>query len=65
MTKNQQSIERRLRSLEGRHRELDRIIEHNEQSSNPESWQSIQSLKKQKLQLKDEINSLRSSLSQL
>lgn len=61
---NPQSIERRIRSLEGKHRELDRIIKHNEQSSNPESWQSIQNLKKQKLQIKDEINSLKSSLSQ-
>ena len=64
MTQNQQSIERRIQLLEGKHRELDRIIEHNEKDSNPESWQNIQSLKKQKLQLKDEINSLKSSLYQ-
>jgi len=54
---------RQLRHLEGKHRELDKIIEHNEQDSSPEAWQILKSLKKKKLAIKDRIASLKNSLS--
>jgi uncharacterized protein YdcH (DUF465 family) len=57
------STERELKHLEGKHRELDKIIEHNESDSSPESWHILKNLKKKKLTLKDRIASLKSSLS--
>ena len=62
-TETQKSTERELKHLEGKHRELDKIIEHNETDSGPESWHILKSLKKKKLAIKDRIASLKSSLS--
>lgn len=62
-TKTQNFTERELKHLEGKHRELDKIIEHNESDSSPESWHILKNLKKKKLTLKDRIASLKSSLS--
>jgi hypothetical protein len=59
----QQSIKQRLRHLQGKHRELDKIIEHNESDSSPNSWHIVKSLKKKKLALKDQIASVKSLLS--
>jgi len=61
----QQSIKHRLRHLQGKHRELDKIIEHNEKDSGPESWHIVKNLKKQKLQLKDRISVVKKLLSGL
>lgn len=61
--KEQRSIKQRLRHLQGKHRELDKIIEHNEEDSSPKSWYILQSLKKKKLKLKDQIASVKSLLS--
>ena len=60
--KEQRSIKQRLRHLQGKHRELDKIIEHNEQDSSPESWHLLKSLKKRKLKLKDQISSVKNLL---
>ena len=62
-TKTQNSTKRELKHLEGKHRELDKIIEHNEADSSPESWHILNSLKKKKLALKDRIAVVRRSLS--
>ena len=59
----QQSIKQRLRHLTGKHRELDKIIDYNEKDSGPQSWYIVKSLKKQKLQLKDQIASVKKLLS--
>lgn len=61
-TKTRQYTKRKIRHLEGKHRELDKIIEHNEQDGGPQSWHILTSLKKRKLQLKDQIASLKNSL---
>lgn len=61
--KTLQSIKLKLRHLQGKHRELDKIIEHNEQDSSPDSWHILQNLKKKKLRLKDQIASVKSLLS--
>lgn len=61
--KTEQSTKNQLRHLEGKHRDLDKIISHNEQDSSPQSWQILKSLKKKKLQLKDRIVMLKNSLS--
>lgn len=58
----QKSIDKQIKHLEGKHRELDKIIQHNEQDSNPTSWHILASLKKKKLQLKDQIAALKNSL---
>jgi uncharacterized protein YdcH (DUF465 family) len=59
----QQSIKQRLRHLQGKHRELDKIIDYNEKDSGPASWHIVKSLKKQKLQLKDRITAVKKLLS--
>ena len=60
---NYTNTKRKIQHLEGKHRELDKIIEHNEADSSPESWHIVKSLKKKKLAIKDQIASLKSSLS--
>lgn len=61
--KTEQSTKNQLRHLEGKHRDLDKIIAYNEEDSSPDSWQIVKSLKKKKLQLKDRIAMLKNSLS--
>ena len=61
--KTQQYTKKQLKHLEGKHRELDKIIEHNENDSGPGTWYILKSLKKKKLYLKDQIASLKSILS--
>ena len=55
MTEPLKQIDKKIKYLQGKHRELDKIIQHNEQSSSPNAWKEIRNLKKQKLNLKDEI----------
>jgi len=62
--KTQNSTERKIKHLEGKHRELDKIIEHNEAANTPDAWHIVTNLKKKKLALKDQIASLKSSLSE-
>ena len=62
-TTTQHSIKQRLRHLKGKHRELDKIIDYNEQDSGPDTWHIVKSLKKKKLQLKDQIASVKKLLS--
>jgi uncharacterized protein YdcH (DUF465 family) len=57
-TLTSEQIEKKIKYLLGKHRELDKIIEHNESSSSPNAWREIKNLKKQKLTLKDEITVL-------
>ncbi len=57
------SIKQEIKHLEGKHRELDKIIQHNESDSSPQTWHILKSLKKKKLAIKDRIASLKSSLS--
>ncbi len=54
---------RKIKHLEGKHRELDKIIDHNHSDSGPKSWHLMNSLKKQKLAIKDQIAELKTSLS--
>ena len=61
--KTEQSTKNELKHLEGKHRDLDKIIAHNESDSSPASWHLLKSLKKKKLYLKDKIASLKDSLS--
>lgn len=58
-------IEKKIKYLLGKHRELDRIIEHNENSSSPGAWKEIKNLKKQKLDLKDQIATLENEKSNI
>jgi uncharacterized protein YdcH (DUF465 family) len=58
-------IENKIKYLLGKHRELDRIIEHNENSSSPDAWKEIKNLKKQKLDLKDQIATLENEKSKI
>jgi hypothetical protein len=60
--KTEQSTRLKLKHLQGKHRDLDKIIAHNEKDSSPESWHLLKSLKKKKLYLKDQITSLKNSL---
>lgn len=57
------STKREIKHLEGKHRELDKIIQHNESDSSPQTWHILKSLKKKKLAIKDRISLLKSSLS--
>jgi len=54
-TLTQPQIDKKIKYLQGKHRELDKIIQYNENSSSPNAWKEIKNLKKQKLNLKDEI----------
>lgn len=58
----QKFTKRQIKYLQGKHRELDKIIGHNEQDESPESWQLVKSLKKKRLAIKDQIVSLKKSL---
>jgi hypothetical protein len=62
--KLKQSTKKELKHLQGKHRDLDKIIAHNEADSSPQSWQILKSLKKKKLYLKDRIMALKKSLSE-
>jgi hypothetical protein len=55
------AIEQRLRELDARHRELDFIIE-NEAKRPAADTALLQAMKRQKLKLKEEIESIRQSL---
>ncbi len=55
------AIEQRLRELDARHRELDFIIENEARHPSSDDMQ-LAAMKRQKLKLKEEIESLRQSL---
>lgn len=61
----QQFIDKKIKHLEGKHRELDKIIAHTEKQDTTESWATLRKLKKQKLVLKDKIAGLKSTQSEL
>ncbi len=55
------AIEQRLRELDARHRELDFIIENEAKRPSSDDMQ-LAAMKRQKLKLKEEIETLRQSL---
>jgi len=55
------AIEQRLRELDARHRELDFIIENEARRPSSDDMQ-LAAMKRQKLKLKEEIETLRQSL---
>ena len=55
------AIEQRLRELDARHRELDFIIENEAKRPSSDDIQ-LAAMKRQKLKLKEEIETLRQSL---
>jgi len=55
------AIEQRLRELDARHRELDFIIENEAKRPSSDDMQ-LAAMKRQKLKLKEEIETLRHSL---
>lgn len=61
----QHYTDRKIKHLEGKHRELDRIIDFNHNNSGPATWHLTSKLKKQKLAIKDQIAQLKTSLSRL
>lgn len=62
----QDFIDKKVKHLEGKHRELDKIIAETErQEVNKESWATLRKLKKQKLALKDKLAGLKATQSEL
>lgn len=57
------AIEQRLRELDARHRDLDLIIETESRSPSVDTTR-LSTMKKQKLRLKEEIETIRQALSQ-
>ncbi|MBY0563669.1 MAG: DUF465 domain-containing protein [Hyphomonadaceae bacterium] len=57
------AIEQRLRELDARHRDLDLIIENESKSPSVDTTR-LSAMKKQKLRLKEEIETIRQALSQ-
>lgn len=61
----EKQIQNKIKYLTGKHRELDKIIMYNEQQMHPSSWKEIKNLKKQKLDLKDQIAKLENEKNKL
>lgn len=61
----QDFIDKKIKHLDGKHRELDKIIAETERQEGKESWATLRKLKKQKLALKDKIAGLKSTQSEL
>ena len=40
-TLTQPQIDKKIKYLQGKHRELDKIIQYNENSSSPDAWKEI------------------------
>lgn len=61
----QEFIDKKIKHLEGKHRELDKIIAETERQESKESWATLRKLKKQKLVLKDKIAGMKATQSEL
>jgi len=61
----QDFIDKKIKHLEGKHRELDKIIVETERLETKESWATLRKLKKQKLALKDKIAGMKATQSGL